>query len=182
MEIGTVALRLGLSCDSVTLRFDKSSYKLLNATGFKSNLPRLFVPEKTSCDKDAHLVVTREDTTDPVKVAVAMVDNDGRLFFHNGLLVRIVKPLNLPFATDRDLAAALYASIREYENEGTNKVCSLRTREETNPEYPDVESKEITLSCSLDSRTYRAVHVRWTTSMHLKTQLSVFMFQELWEE
>ncbi|MBZ5522423.1 MAG: hypothetical protein LAP21_09310 [Acidobacteriia bacterium] len=182
MEIGTVTLRLGMSCDSATLQLNKSGYKLLNASGFESNVPRLFVPGNTHCDKDTELVATREDTTDPVKVAVAMVTNDGRLFFHNGLLVRIQKPLNLMFVTDRDLAAALYASIREFEKEGTNKLCSMSTLEETHAEYPDIESKQITLLCSLGTRTYRAVHVRWTTSMHLKNQLSVFMFQELWEE
>jgi hypothetical protein len=165
MKIGMVTLHIGMSGGKVFSQLRQAGYNL-----------KEMAPE----GGETVFVVTTEDLKDPVKSAVAMIINDGILHFHGGLLVRIIKTLTRDTETDRELAATLYATVRELEAEGNNHACAVQTTQETRPETPDLETKETILTCKTAGGVYRTTHLRVVTGTRLKQQFPVNVYQELW--
>lgn len=168
MDVGTVTLSLGTARDKVLLQLRQAGYKLID------------LPPKGN--GEAEVIVTNDDISDPVKRAVALVDNDGELFFRAGSLIRIIKKLPIEHETDRSLAALLYAIVRQYEKEGSNHLCSLGTVNDTYPESPDLETEQVNIICSVSRGVYRSTEVRWSTVAGSTRQLGVRVFQELWRD
>ena len=74
MEVAGVPLKLGTPRDKVLLQITRAGYKTLD-------LP--------SEGKYSKVAVTNRDLTDKVQASVAAIDNDGVLYFRDGILVRM---------------------------------------------------------------------------------------------
>jgi hypothetical protein len=164
MDVGTVALNLGMPRDKVLARIKQCGYKILE-----------LAPE----GKEDVIAVTLRDITDTVQRAMVLVDNDGKLFFRNGVLVRIIREVSPSgIDTDRDLALSLFGMVQGLEKEGSNHLCSVNTTEEISE--PGIEVKEILVTCSVGRGISRTSHIRWVTSEKLRDQFHVTVYQELW--
>jgi hypothetical protein len=163
LDVGTVKLNLGMSREKVLDQLRRAGYKFI---------------DQPPQNGDAVVIVTSDDINDPVKRVVALTFNDGVLSFRAGFLNRVHKTIQSDFKTDRELAASLYAVFRQYEREGSNHLCALRTVEDTT--LPEVEAKQIEITCSLGAGVYRSTIVRWPTVEGAQHQVHVFVFQDLW--
>jgi hypothetical protein len=166
MEVGTVTLYLGVPRHTALTEITRAGYKYLE-------LP----PE----GKESVVAVTQSNLGDPVQRAVVLVDNEGKLFFRDGTLVRIQKQAAAgQIENDRDLAFSLYAVVQELGKEGSDH-CGVKANGETPYiDSPGIEAKNIVLTCGLGSGVYRSIVVRWVTNEKAKDQLHVRVFQELW--
>lgn len=175
LDVGTVTLNLGMARDKVLQQLREAGYNFID------------LPLK---DGESTVIVTRTDVDASdgrdvlkkaqigVNRAMALVDNDGTLTFRVGSLIRIAKPIQSDFETDRELAASLYAIFRQHEKENSNHLCTLGTVEET--PVPEVEAKQILITCGLGGGVYRTTIVQWSTAERLQNQLHVRVFQNLW--
>jgi hypothetical protein len=95
----------------------------------------------------------------PSKITPVLSPRKGKLFFHDGVLVRIIREVSpSSIDTDRDLAFSLYGIVQGLEKEDSNHLCSVNTTEEMSE--PGIEIKEILLTCSVGTGvTIRAVVV-----------------------
>jgi len=137
MDVGTVTLNLGMPRDKVLAQITHAGYKFLE-----------LAPER----KETRVAVTQRDIDkDTVERAMALVNNDGELFFRDGTLVRIRKEIAASsINTDRDLAFSLYSIVQGLEREGGSRLCSVGTTEDPSTlDQPGLEAKTITFTCSL---------------------------------
>jgi hypothetical protein len=167
MDVAGVTLKLGTPRDKVVSQITRAGYKTLD-------LP--------SEGKYSKVAVTNRDLTDKVQVAVAAVDNDGVLYFRDGVLVRMYRQITDETSTGKDLAFALYATVQKLRSEGFGDRCALNTTEETSPETPGMEARTILLTCPFGDGSYSTTHIRWVTNERVTLQIPVGVFQELWRE
>lgn len=166
MDIDGVTVALGLPKSKVL--------DLITQTRFKT-------VEMPSEGKYTKMALTDEDVTDPVKRNVAMAVNDGKLYFENGNLIRIMLEHYTEATTDRSLAFSLYAIIKGLQAKNGADHCVLRTSDETAANAPSIDVKGILLLCD-EHNASRAIQVRWSTSEALQQQQPVRVFEELWRE
>jgi hypothetical protein len=165
MEVGTVTLSLGIPRDQVLSQITQAGYKTIEVRR----------------GKDTVLAVTQRNLADPVQRAMVLVDNDGELLFGGGLLVRIIKQITpSDMTSDRDLAFLLYALTQELEKERSNQTCSVRTTEDIlTTQAPEIQAKQVSLTCVVGAGIYRSSHIRLVTGEKLKQQFGVTVWQEL---
>jgi len=175
LDVGTVVLNLGMARDKALQQLKEAGYNFIDLP-LDAEESTVIV---TTADTDAS---NQRDVLKRAQVGVnrakALVDNDGTLTFRAGALVRIEKPIQPSPETDRELAAALYGMFRQYEKDGDNHLCTIGTVEET--PSPDLEAKQILVTCALGGGMYRTTRVRWTTAERLQQQVHVRVVQDLW--
>jgi hypothetical protein len=169
MNIAAVNLTLGMPRARVLLMIKRAGYKFL---------------ELSAEGKESVVAVTSRDIDDAVQRATVQVDNEGKLVFRDGILVRIEKEVaSNGINTDRDLAVALYAAVQELEKEESSQACGVKTTlEPPTTDSPSIEAKNIVVTCSAGSGVYRTILVRWVTMEMQGGQIHVGVFKELWRK
>ncbi len=165
MNIGNVTLHLDMERDAVLSK--------LRQAGFNA-------AQKSSNGPSEVWVVSRDDLKDPVKRAVALVSNEGEVWFKRGVLLRIAKELPMEESTDRYLVLRLYSVVRGLRNEGSGTSCVLTVTDEPDLQNPELNAKQIGFSCPVGGGSYKTTTLRIVTSERLSKQLPVTVFQELW--
>jgi hypothetical protein len=167
MDVATVTLRLGMPRSKVLAQIQQAGYKFV---------------ELSAEGKESAVAVTTRNLDDAGQRAMVVWDNDGKLVFRDGLLVRIEKEIASDgINTDRDLALAVYAAVQELEKEGTSKSCGVKTMVDApSTDTPSLDIKNVIITCNEGAGAYRTILIRWVTNETLKSQLHVGVFKELW--
>jgi hypothetical protein len=169
MDVATVTLRLGMPRSKVLAQIQQAGYKFV---------------ELSAEGKESAVAVTTRNLDDAVQRAMVALDNDGKLVFRDGLLVRIEKEIaSDEIKTDRDLAFAVYAAVQELEKEGTSNSCGVKTMVDApSTDTPGLEVKNVIITCNAGAGAYRTILIRWVTIETLKSQHHVAVFKELWRQ
>jgi hypothetical protein len=167
MDIASTRLTLGSSRSQVIGQIQKAGYAVLSEA-----------PD----EKDSPVVITTRDIRDDVQRAMAFVDNDGKLSFRDGTLVRIeMKIAKDGIDTGRDLAGAIYAVTRRLEAESDTKACGVQTSvDPPSTDLPTMEAKNVIIGCRVGADVYRMMTIRWVTNEKFNQKFPVVVFETLY--
>ena len=129
--------------------------------------------------KSARVAITRSNLPENLRNSTAAFDNEGILYFQNGILVRIMLDISGNASTERDLAFLLYGATQRLEKAQAANHCAVRTDDRTAENDASIDVKTVSVICP-EGNANHAIHLHWVTSEKMQQQLAVTVLEELW--